>query len=312
MYDNWYKTTASGTIFEIITSHYGITQIINEPTHKLEDASSCVDLIFTSQPNMILDSGVHSSLHPNSHHQIVFAESNLKVYYPPPYERHVWHYKYTNTAQIKNARASFNWEQAPSNSSIDKNISILNKRIINVMSNYIANEINVFDDQKPPWMNAEIKNLITAKNYVFKKDLNNNRNRYYTYKYKALQWKLENLIESSKKSYYKRVSEKLSSISTSSKCYWSLPKRMLHDKKIPVFPPLFHNNNFISNFKEKSELFNEPFSEQCSPIQNKSTIPSVFTLLTYNLLSPFQFTADNLKSIISKLDPIKATLLINH
>ena len=72
-----------------MTSHYGLTQIINEPTHIVEDASSCIDLIFTSQPNIVLDSRVHSSLHPNSHHQIVFAKFNLKVYYPPPYERHV-------------------------------------------------------------------------------------------------------------------------------------------------------------------------------------------------------------------------------
>ena len=41
--DNWYKgdkTTASGAKFEIMTSHYGLTQIINEPIHILEDASS--------------------------------------------------------------------------------------------------------------------------------------------------------------------------------------------------------------------------------------------------------------------------------
>ena len=47
---NWYKgdkTTASGTKLEIMTSHYGLTQTINDPTHILEDASSCIDLIFT-------------------------------------------------------------------------------------------------------------------------------------------------------------------------------------------------------------------------------------------------------------------------
>ena len=64
------------------------------------------------------------------------------------------------------------------------------------MSNYIPNKIKVFDDQKPTWMNAETENLITAKNDILKKHLKNNRNRYYTYKYKTLQWKLENLIES--------------------------------------------------------------------------------------------------------------------
>ena len=155
-------------------------------------------------------------------------------------------------------------------------------------------------------MNAEIEKLITAKNDVFKNHLKNNRNRYYTYKYKALQWILEKLIESSKQSYHKRVSEKLSSVSTSSKCYSSALKRMLNEKENPVIPPLFHNNNFISNFKEKSELFNEHFSEQCSLIQNKSAIPSVFTPRTHNLLSSLQFTADDIKSIINKLDPNKA------
>ena len=39
-------------------------------------------------------------------------------------------------------------------------------------------------------MNAEIENLVTAKNEAFKKHLNN-WNCYYTYNYKALQGKLE-------------------------------------------------------------------------------------------------------------------------
>ena len=90
------------------------------------------------------------------------------IYYPPSYERHAWYYKYENTAQIKNALVSFNWEQALSKSSTSKKISILNETITNVMSNYIPNKIKVFDNQKPPWMNAEIENLITAKNDILK------------------------------------------------------------------------------------------------------------------------------------------------
>ena len=41
-------------------------------------------------------------------------------------------------------------------------------------------------------------------------------------------------------------------------------------------------------------------------IQNKSTIPSVFKPLTHNLLTSFQFTCDDIKSIINKWDPNKA------
>ena len=86
----------------------------------------------------------------NCHHQIVFAKFDLKVFYPSPYERYVWHYKYANAVQIKNALASFNWEQVLPNNSIDKPISVLNETIINFMSNYILNETKVIDDQNPP------------------------------------------------------------------------------------------------------------------------------------------------------------------
>ena len=80
---------------------------------------------------------------------------------------------------------------------------------------------------------------------------------------------------------------------------------MLNDKKILVISPQFQNNKFISNFK-KSELFNEHFSKQCSLIQNRSTIPSVFTPLTNKSLSVFQFTSIDIKNIINKLDTNKA------
>ena len=89
---NWYnhdKTNFEGSTTVSITSQFGLHQLINEPTHLLQNSSSCIDLIFTSQPNIAVESGVHLSLRPNCHHQIIFAKFNLKIYYPPPYLREV-------------------------------------------------------------------------------------------------------------------------------------------------------------------------------------------------------------------------------
>ena len=72
-----------GIQLESITSFYWLHQIINEPTHLLPSSSSCIDLIFTNQPNMITDSGVHPSHHQNCHHHIIFAKVNMKIFYPP-------------------------------------------------------------------------------------------------------------------------------------------------------------------------------------------------------------------------------------
>ena len=103
---NWYKhnkTTYEGSKIEAITFQFGLKQLILEPTHILSNSSSCIDLVFTSQPNLVIESGVQSSLHENCHHQLEDAKFNLKVRYPPPYEREIWHYQHANIDQIKRA-----------------------------------------------------------------------------------------------------------------------------------------------------------------------------------------------------------------
>ena len=81
------KTSFEGKTIERKTSQFGLYLLINEPTHLLENSSSCIDLIFTSQPNLVVESVVHPSLYSNCHCQIVFAKFNLMISYPPPYSR---------------------------------------------------------------------------------------------------------------------------------------------------------------------------------------------------------------------------------
>ena len=79
--NNWCfsdKTTYEGKKRESLTSQCGFKQVISDPSHILETSSSCIDLIFTSQPNLVMNSDVHSSLHLNCHHQIIHAKFNFK------------------------------------------------------------------------------------------------------------------------------------------------------------------------------------------------------------------------------------------
>ena len=74
--NNWYRhdeTSFEGSTIESIISQFGLHQL-----H--QDCSSCIDLMFTSQPNIVVESGVHPSLHPNLHNEIVFAKFNLKIF----------------------------------------------------------------------------------------------------------------------------------------------------------------------------------------------------------------------------------------
>ena len=121
--------------------------MINEPTHILE-SSSCIDLIFTSQPNLTTESGVHLSLYHNVHHQIIFAKFNLKILFLPPYFRDVWLYRDTNTDLTRRAIDMFDWHRALVNTNVNEKLFILNKTILN---NFTPHETLTVDDKDPPW-----------------------------------------------------------------------------------------------------------------------------------------------------------------
>ena len=45
-----------------MSSLYEMKQLISEPTHISQQFSSCIDLSFTNQPNIVIDSGVDNLL----------------------------------------------------------------------------------------------------------------------------------------------------------------------------------------------------------------------------------------------------------
>ena len=58
------------------------------------------------------------------------------------------------------------------------------------------------------------------------------------------------------KCYFRSLlSKQLISSRVSPNVHWSILKTFLNNQKIPCIPPLFQENKFITDFKEKSEIF---------------------------------------------------------
>ena len=80
----------------------------------------------------------------------------------------------------------------------------------------------------------------------------------------------------------------------------------LNNNKIPCIPPIYHNNNYITDFKEKAEIFNNFSAKQCTIVNNTSPRPTDSLKRTNNCLSTISFTKDDIAKIIKNLDPNKA------
>ena len=151
---------------------------------------------------------MHSFLYPNCHHQMIFAKLDLRIFYLPPYERNIWHYK---QALIRWAIDNFDWNRALDNVSPNRQVSIFNDTILNIISNFIPHETIICDDRDPPWINSKIKKVIHEKNKEHKKYINNKSNFLLLQNINNLQAHIKTLIDISKQKYFSRISQKLES-----------------------------------------------------------------------------------------------------
>ena len=193
------QSSREGTQLEPIASLKGMKQLIGESTHVLENSSSCIDLIFTNQPNLIMDAGVHPSLHSKCYHQVIYAKHNSQIEYPPPYTREVWDYDKAQFDLINKAIKNFDW-----NKIFMIKLTFL---ILNIFQNFIPNKAISWDDKEPPWVNEEVRLLIKQKTLMFR-----TQRKYSDFDISILNKLSEDLlnaITNSKLAYFRRIASKL-------------------------------------------------------------------------------------------------------
>ena len=77
-------------------------------------------------------------------------------------------------------------------------------------------------------------------------------------------------------------------------------------KRFCASPLVFRDNKFITDFREKAELFYTLFGEQFLLSKNNTELPNNFLFLRVELLSNIQMSNDNMIKVMHNLDSNKA------
>ena len=270
---------------------------MSEPTHILEN-SSCIDLIFTDQLSLIIDSGTHPTLYPNFHHKIIHCKIDLKIIYLPSYMRLVWDFKRANILSNRKPIKMVDWRFMFLNRNVHVQVSVFNNTLMNIFSNCIPNKYVTIDDRDPPWMNEAIKNKIKLK-----KSLHKSKN---FIEIQKLSTEISDMILKRKEKYYHNLSLKLSNPNTSAKTYWSILKSFYNDTKFSLVPPLLVNNKIAYDFTKKANFFNDLFATQYTPLTNSSVLPSTIFFKTHSRLNSISFQKEDILEKIRNLNVNKA------
>ena len=241
---------------------------------------SCIDLIVTDQPNIILDSGTRASLDSNCHHQIIFCKVNFKIPPPLPFERKIWHYNKANSAAIKRSITNFPWRQHLNiNNDPNWQAKTFTEIILNIMSIFIPNETKKMIPRDPPWITKPLKTMLNRKNRLYKSYKRNGYKDEDKLRLNAFRVECQQAVEMAKLTYLENLGNKAN---TSQKVYWKIIQKVMNKCRAPKIPPLFVNNVFIMFSRTKAIYFNDEFfSKQCRPIINNTVLP-ILSSLTNN------------------------------
>ena len=75
--------------------------MINKPRHFINESSSCIDLIFSSNTSFLKICESELSIYEKCHHNIIYGTLNFDIPLPSTCYRDVWDYKHANTESPK-------------------------------------------------------------------------------------------------------------------------------------------------------------------------------------------------------------------
>ena len=301
-------TNLEGQEMEDLFNSINLSQIISEPTNFEPGKNpSCIDLILTDQPNLVLDSGTRASQDTNCHHQIIYCKVNFRIPPTPPSERKTWYYHRANTAAIQRCFTNFPWVQHFNlNPDVNWQVKSFTEIFLNIMNNYVPNEVKRFVPRDPPWISKQLKTLLRRKNRFFRNYKKNGYKPDDKIKLETFRKECKEAVERAKTDYLTNLGNKLSDPNTTQKSYWKIINRVMNKCRAPIIPPLLANNVFILDCKEKAKLFNDFFCNQCKLVINNSTLP-LFNFLTDKRIDHLTVQNDEILSLIRHLNPNKAS-----
>ena len=99
------------------------------------------------------------------------------------------------------------------------------------------------------------------------------------------------LIKDAKERYIKSLGAKLTNPNTGMKAYWTALKKLLNKDKVPIIPPISENNCYVTDIKEKCNIFNRFFKKQCNLIESNSILPEQ-DCITESIINSVKFSPD--------------------
>ncbi|MCG8046489.1 MAG: reverse transcriptase domain-containing protein [Candidatus Thiodiazotropha endolucinida] len=278
---------------ESLCLQFSLHQLIDKPTNFTEHSSSILDLLFVSNEEHILLSGVGEPFlnQPLRYHCPVYGVLKFSKPKATSFTRHVWYYGKGDYNLLRQRASELDWESLYNNDTATY-ASNIHSAILQIARQCIPNREIKVKPTDPPWLTSIIKRHIRKRKRAYKRAKRSSSASDW-YSFRKQRNKTITLIRKSKQAFYDNIKNKLASNTLSQKDWWSTLKTFIAPRTKSTVPPLEYNNEVYSDEFDKANIFNSFFQSQTILDETNAVLPdpptvSVDTQLSRIILTPFE------------------------
>ena len=290
-----------------LIQEYSLTQLITEDTHYTENSSSLIDLILARNKTHVLTSGVIDTFIPNQIRYHCLTIVLLKFLRPvlKTYTRRIWNYKLADFNKFRSSLTEYNLTaKVEETTDLDINAQQITDSLIYAAEKSIPNKVVTIRPSESPWITSKVKRLIRKRKCLHKRFKRTN-NLVYWESYKNIRNLAVSELRNSKKNYFDKLDELLSTSTTDSKIFWKTAKQFLNlGKSSSSIPTLKLNDYYAEDDLQKANLLNTYFISQSNVIDDNKSLPELEP--TQHSLNVIQITCQDVRDVLRNLNVSKS------
>ena len=286
-------------------SFNGLKQLVTSPTRYTDTTATCLDLILTPITDTINNVGVLTPI--CSDHSVPIIEINTHTPRTTSYKQTFYNYSNLDVDKFRNCLTRNNLSSIARIDDLDSAAEQISNTMMSHATKCMPIKTIKICERDPPWVNAEIKDLLNEKNKTYKRAKHSNSPADW-HQYRKTRNDYTAAIRKRKADYDAELDFKISNTqSFNSKNWWKTVSSFLkkNGTKTNTIPPIERENGeTIYSAQEKAELFNNFFIEQSTVESEDDDIPEIPH--TTHTITPLSISNQDVFNILSNLDTDKA------
>ena len=291
-----------------ISEEFQLHQLIHEPTRITEKSATLLDVIYTNNPDRILNSGViHCGI---SDHSLIYVirKTSLRL--------RLGKHKYVTNRNFKNFDAdAFNedlknlsWHEILSMKDANTMWTKWKTLFLTVLERHAPHKMRRVKHKQMPWMSAELKKLINEK-HKMKARANKSSNPNDWEQFKKLRNLINNRLKEAKATYYK---SQIKSNAENPRAVWKIINQLMNRNETSnVINKIAIGDRESTDSKDIAEILNTHFTsigqKLADQIQSSTSHFADYIVPTEATFELKEVDHEYVLKLIKKLDVSKAT-----